>query len=513
MNDAVLCGIDVLTITVYLAFMIGVGVYFSRRNRSTETYFVGNRGFAGWALGLSMLGTIVSSATFLALPAAAYVLDWRQFAVNFALPFVAVLAVLVFVPLFRHGRLTTAFEYLGRRYGRVPRLYGTAIFIVMQLIRSAQVLFLMALPIHFLTGLPIPAVIVGTGVFVAAYTVIGGITTVIWTTVVQTVIMLVGGLICVAYVLIALPGGLEQILEVGGAESKFSLGSFDWNFTERTFWTVLLLGVVNWLAIYGGDQNMVQRYAAARSTREARKAIAVYTALALPVWALFFFVGTSLFVFYRTFPNEEVAALAADEVLPYFILNRIPTGLSGLIIAAIVAAAMSTLGACINAVSTVTVVDLLKPFLARNRSDRFYLVAALLAATAASALIISCAVFFSVIPKESMNDISLIVTSIFGGCLMGLFMLGFFTRRVDAFAANWALVAAALLNVYLGLGALGMIPESVRVPIHSYWVGVLVNIAFIVLAYGLSLLRRAPARNLEGLTVWSMKPENTEHHG
>ncbi len=504
---------DLLAILLYAGGMIAIALYFARRNTNTEEYFVGNRGFAGWALGLSMLGAIVSSATFLALPAAAYVLDWRQFAVNLALPFVAVLAVLVFVPLFRHGSLTTAFEYLGRRYGRLPRFYGTAVFIVMQLIRSAQVLFLMALPIHFLTGLSVPVVIIGTGVFVALYTVVGGITAVIWTTVVQTLVMLVGGVACVVYVLVCLPGGLGEILEVGVAENKFSLGSFDWDFTERTFWTVLILGVVNWLAIYGGDQNMVQRYAAARSTREARKAIVVYTALALPVWALFFFVGTSLFVFYRAFPDETVAALTADEVLPYFILNRVPAGISGLIVAAIVAAAMSTLGSCINAVSTVTVVDLLKPFLAPGRSDRFYLAAALLAATAASALIVACSLFFSVIPKESMNDISLIVTSVFGGCLMGLFMVGFFTRRVDGFAANVALVAAVLWNVYLGLSVLGMIPESVRVPIHSYWVAALVNAAFIVLAYGVSLLRRAPQRNLEGLTVWSMKAENTEHHG
>ena len=484
--------LDFIVMLVYLAATAGLAVWFSRRNKDTETYFVGNRGFAGWALGLSMLGTIVSSATFLALPAAAYVLDWRQLAVNLALPFVAVLAVLVFVPMFRHGRMTTAFEYLGLRYGRTPRLYGTASFIVMQVIRSAQVLFLMALPIQFMTGLPIRTVIVATGLFVAFYTVVGGITAVIWTTVVQTVVMLVGGLVCVAYVVSALPGGLAEVVEVGMAHQKFSFGSMEWDLTQRTFWTVALLGVVNWMAIYGGDQNMVQRYVSARSTGEAKKAVVVYTALALPIWTLFFFVGTSLFAFYHAFPDAKVAGLAADEVLPYFILNRIPDGLSGLIIAAIVAAAMSTLGACINAVSTVTVVDLLKPFLTRDRSDRFHLIAALVVAALASGFIIVVALFFTAIPKESMNDISLIVTSVFGGCLMGLFMLGFFTRRVDGFAANCALVAAVALNVYLGLGALGLLPVSARLPIHSYWVGALVNLCFMGVEYVVELLRRRP---------------------
>jgi SSS family solute:Na+ symporter len=494
-----------MVMLAYLAATAGMAVYFSNRNKNTETYFVGNRGFGGWALGISMLGTIVSSVTFLALPAAAYVLDWRQLAVNLPLPFVAVVAVLVFVPMFRHGRMTTAFEYLGLRYGRLSRLYGTVSFIVMQVIRSAQVLFLMALPIQFLTGLPIHTVIVATGVFVALYTVIGGITAVIWTTVAQTVVMLAGGVVCVAYVVTALPGGLGEVIDVGMAHQKFSLGSLDWDLTQRTFWTVALLGVVNWLAIYGGDQNMVQRYVSARSTREAKKAVVVYTVLALPIWALFFFVGTSLFAFYQAFPDAKAAGLAADEVLPYFILSRIPDGLSGLIIAAIVAAAMSTLGACINAVATVTVVDLLKPFLTRGRSDRFHLAAALAVAALASVLIIVCALFFMVIPKESMNDLSLIVTSVFGGCLMGLFLLGFFTRRVDGFAANCALVVTVALNLYLGLGVLGVLPEAARVPIHSYWVGALVNLCFMAVAYLIALLRRPRVTALEGLTVWTVE--------
>jgi SSS family solute:Na+ symporter len=505
MNAPQIRGLDLIAIVAYLGAMAAMAVYFARRNTNTEEYFVGNRGFAGWVIGLSMLGTIVSSATFLALPAAAYALDWRQLAVNLALPLVAVLAVLVFIPLFRHGRMTTAFEYLGLRYGTVPRLYGTASFIIMQLIRTAQVLFLVALPVQFLTGASLETVIVGAGVFVAFYTVVGGIDTVIWTDVLQTIVLLAGGFVCAGYVVLALPGGLSQILEIGAEQNKFSFGSFDWDLTRRTFWTVLLLGVVNWLAIYGGDQNIVQRYVSSRSTREARKATILYSALALPMWAFFFFVGTSLFAFYRVFPSEIVAGLEADQVLPYFILNRIPAGVAGLIVAAIIAAAMSTLDSSINAIATVSVVDLLKPFLARDRSDRYYLWAARLVATFAAAVMIAGALTFSRIPKESMNDISLIVTSVFGGCLMGLFMLGFFTRRVDSFAATCGVIVAVGFNVFLGLGALGVLPASWRLSVHSYWVGALVNGCFVVVAYGIALLRNRPRWNLDGLTVWTTK--------
>ena len=496
--------LDALAIFVYLLAMLSVGLYFSKKNKTTEEYFVGNRSFPGWVLGLSMLGTIISSATFLALPAAAYVLDWRQLAVNLVLPFVAILAVVLFIPFFRQGGLTTAFEYLGRRYGAVPRFYGTVSFIILQLIRMAQILFLVALPIQFLTGAPIAWVIVGSGIFIAFYTIAGGIEAVVWTDVVQALILMAGGVLCFVVIALDLPGGFGEIIEVGMANDKFSLGSFEWNLGERTFWTVFILGIINWLAIYSGDQNMVQRYAAAKSTREARKATLIYSSLALPLWIMFFFVGTSLFAYYQHYPDSAVAVMEADQVLPHFILTKVPAGIAGILIAAVLAAAMSSLDSGINAVSTVTVVDLMKPWLAKDRTDQYYLRAARIIATAASAIVIAGAVGFSQLEKESMNDVSLIVTSVFGGCLMGLFLLGFFTTRVGGAAASIAVGIAITFNSYLGLGLAGKLPEAITLPIHSYWTGALVNGVFLVCAYAIGCLR-PEKRDLEGLTVWTMK--------
>ncbi len=501
--DVAIRPLDVFAICAYLTGMVALGIFFSRRNDSTERYFVGNRAFSGWVIGLSMLGTIVSSATFLALPATAYILDWRQLNVNLVLPFVALLAIAVFIPFFRRGKLTSAFEYLGNRYGTLPRLYGTFSFIVLQLIRMAQILFLVSLPLQFLTGVSIEIVAIGAGVFIAFYTIAGGIEAVIWTDVIQAVILVFGGIVCFALIAFDLPGGLGQIIEIGKANDKFSLGSFDWNLHERTFWTVIILGIINWLMIYSGDQNMVQRYASARSTREARKATALYSAIALPMWIMFFFVGTSLFVYYNAFPDPTVAGLESDQVLPYFILTKVPAGIAGIVIAAVLAAAMSSLDSGINAISTVTVVDILKPHLAKDKDDRFYLRSARIVAAVVTLLVIGGAIFFSKIEKESMNDISLIVTSLFGGCLMGLFILGFFTRIVDGTSATIAMICAILLNLYIGLGLLNVIPESLKIEIHSYWVAALINGSFAVLAYGISLLRRAPPGNLDGLTIWT----------
>lgn len=505
--DVTIRPLDALVIVGYLLAMAALGVYFARRNDTTEEYFVGKRAFPGWVIGLSMLGTIISSQTFLALPAAAFAGNWSQLSVNLVLPFVAVLAVVLFIPFFRRSGLTSAFEYLGDRFGTTPRLYGTCSFIMLQLIRMAQILFLVSIPIHYLTGLPIAVVIVVAALFIAFYTIAGGIEAVVWTDVVQALILMGGGVVCVVWIALGLPGGFGQIFEIGVANEKFSLGSFEWNLHERTFWTVMILGVVNWLAIYSGDQNMVQRYAAARSLREARKATLIFSSIALPMWAMFFFVGTSLFAYYRVFADPSVAGMEADYVLPYFVLTDIPAGVAGIVIAAVMAAAMSSLDSGINSISTVIVVDLMKPFVARNRSDRYYLGAARVIAAVVTILVTFGALVFSGIEKESMNDASLIVTSVFGGCLMGLFMVGFFTRRVDGLSATVAMVLAIGFNIYLGLGLLGYLPPRFTLGVHSYWVGALVNVSFIVLAYLISLIRNAPPRDLEGLTVWTMPRE------
>ncbi|MEQ9221739.1 MAG: sodium/solute symporter [Cyclobacteriaceae bacterium] len=495
---------DVLTVVIYLAGLMAVGFYFSKKNKTTEDYFVGNRSFPGWVIGLSMLGTIVSSATFLALPAAAFVLDWRQLSVNIAVPFVAILAIVIFIPFFRRGNLTSAFEYLGNRYGMVPRMYGTMSFIILQLIRMAQILFLVSLVIQFLTGAPIVYVIIFTGTFIGIYTIIGGIEAVIWTDVVQAIILLVGGLLCFIWVSIDLPGGISQIFEMGSLHEKFSMGSMEFDLDERTFYTVAILGVINWLGIYAGDQNMVQRYASARSTREARKATAIYSAIAIPMWTLFFFIGTALFVYYQVFPDPVIQNMEADQVLPYFILSKIPPVVAGIIISAVIAAAMSTMDSGINAISTVGVVDLMRAWLDKDRLDGYYLKAAHIIAVVTTLLVIGGAIIFSQMDKESMNDVSLIVTSIFGGCLMGLFILGFFTTRIDGFAATWAMILAILFNIYLGLGLLGVFPESMIWSIHSYWIGAIVNGTFILVALVISLFRKNH-QDLEGLTVWTRK--------
>ena len=352
---------DLCAILLYLAAMAGIGFYFGKKNKSTEEYFLGNRAFPGWAVGLSMLGTSISSVTFLALPAAAYVLDYRQAVNSFAMPFAALLAVWLFIPFFRRGRATSAFEYLEARYGPFFRAYAAFCFVITQFIRLATVLYLVALPVAGMTGGSLTTVIVVCGFFIALYTVIGGIEAVIWTDVIQTVILLLGGVLCMGLMLYELPEGLSDVLRIGLADDKFSFGPVTWGLNDRTFTVLLLLGVVSYTTDYSSNQNVVQRYIAAKSLREARKAVVLSAAMSIPTWMCFFFLGSCLYAFYKLVPDAAVANLAADEVLPHFILTRTPPFLGGVIIAACLAAAMSSLDSSINSISTVCSVDFVKP--------------------------------------------------------------------------------------------------------------------------------------------------------
>ncbi len=505
--------LDIAVIILYLLGMAGLGMWFSRRNTTTEEYFLGGRSFPGWVIGLSMLGTSISSVTFLAFPAAAYTLDWRQLVSNLTLPFVAVLAIVVFIPFFRRGKTTSAFEYLGDRFGPGARLYGTLSFILLQLIRLGKVLFLVSIPVSLLTGVDIRLVIVFVGIFISIYTIAGGIGAVIWTDVVQTIVLWLGGIVCFVVIVLKLPGGVSQIFEVGAQQHKFDVGSMDFNLSERTFWTVALLGIVSWLTMYSSDQNVVQRYLAAKSLKDARRATTIYSVIAVPTWAFFFLLGTCVFVFYQVNPSSAVDGLEADAVFPYFILTEMPVGITGLVIAGVLAAAMSSLDSSINAISTLVTVDLMKPYLARGRDDRFYLRWARIVAVLASVVMVLGAVFFSSIEKESMTDLSWIVASVFGGCLLGLFMVGFFTTRIDNRSAMIALLVAIVLNVWLGANAAGWLPDRMTIGVHAYWTGILVNLGFVIIAAAVAVFRGRNRKDLSGLTVWTMKPKPDAERG
>ena len=494
---------DLLAIILFFIAMTAMGIYFARKNTSTEEYFLGNRAFPSWAIGLSMLGTSISSVTFLAFPAAAFALDYRQVVQNLTLPVAAVLAVIFFIPFFRQCASASAFEYLEQRYGLAIRTYAAFSFVILNLVRLATVLYLISIPLAEMFGIPILWIILICGVVVGAYTVLGGIEAVIWTDVVQTIILLGGGVLCLGLIVCELPGGLPQIIEVGRECGKFSLGPMSWTLNERTFPVMILLGLVSFTTEYSSNQNVVQRYIAAKSLAAARRATWLCTVMSIPTWLLFFFIGTCLFVFYRVFPAEAIQSCAPEEVLPYFILTNSPPFVGGIIIAACIAAAMSSLDSAINAIATVCTIDFVKR-LGKERSDREHLRIAKLISCGAGAVMIGGAILINHVPKESMVDLGIILGSLFGGGILSIFLLGFFTTRVGNRAIITGTCVALAFNIYLMFNTFQWLPASLALPVHSYWTTILVNALLFAAAYLLSWFM-PNRRDLAGLTVWTRR--------
>lgn len=522
MPQAALSVPDMVVLFAYLFGMALMGLWFSRRNTNTEQYFVGGRSFPGWAIGLSMVGTSISSVTFLAFPGDAYKTGWLRFLPNLMLPVAILIGAYVFLPFFRRGNLTTAYEYLEERFGPSVRVYAALAFIVAQLCRVSIILYLVSLVVHEMTGLdPTLCVLIG-GVFVGFYTIVGGIDAVVWTDVLQTLVLVGGGLVCMGYIVSHLPGGLGQVFEVAAGHHKFALAevtdgvaaaqTWSLSLSEKTTTMMLILGLMWYLTEYCSSQNVVQRYVAAKSMKEARKAMFICAGASVPIWAFFMFLGTALFVYYRVFPDERAMEMLtgvrkAEQVLPYFIMNTLPPGLAGLVIAAALAAAMSSLDSSINAISTVGVVDIYKRHLIKGKTDRHYLKVAWAIATAAAVSMIGGAIWLASIQTKTLQDTATIITSLVAAGLLGVYFVGFFTRRGDA-RAVWLGIGCTLVFTLWTVVAQywpGLLPRSLAVPFDLYYTGLIGNVVMFAIGYLAGVLLPGKPRDLARLTVWDQR--------
>lgn len=498
--------LDLFTLIAYLSIIMGIGLYFSKKNTSTEEYFVGGRSFSGWVIGLSLVGTSISSITFLAYPGDAYKTAWLRFLPNLMLPVAIFIAAYFFLPFFRRGNTITAYEYLGERFGPSIRVYAAITFIVGQLVRISLILYLLSLLILELTGLSAEMSIILGGVFVALYTIVGGIDAVIWTDVLQTIVLLLGGLLCLAVIIISLPGGLEQIITMASEHGKLAFAELregqlipiDWSFSlqDKTGSMLLLLGLTAWLTEYSANQNTVQRFCASKSDAEARKAMFVCAFTSLPIWAFYMFLGTSLYVFFQVFPTETATEILngqqkAEQILPYFINHYLPPGIAGIVIAAALAAAMSSLDSSINAISTVSIVDIYKRFLITDKEDKHYLRIAQLIAVIVSIIMILGAMLLINAETKTLQDTATILVSIISGGVLGIYLLGFFTKRGDARAVWSGLLLTGLFTIWTVLAKKEVLPDSMIVPFDLYYTAIIGNLLMFIIGFFSAVLFRA----------------------
>ena len=330
---------DLLVMVLFFAVFVGIGVYFARKTESAEEYFLAGRNLPGWLVGCSVMATIVSAMTFLALPGFSYTDDWRYLPPNVGYILALIPALVLFMPLFRRTGVVSAYEYLERRFGTWARLYAAAIFVLWLVCRMSIILYAVSLPIQTMFHIDLPWIIVVFGLVATIYTVAGGLEAVIWTDLLQTCAMFVGAIICLPIVVFKLPGGFSQILSEAYADGKMSMGSVAFTLDEKTMWVMVTLSLFSWLQWGCQDQTMVQRYCAPKNIKEARKALSLGVVLTIPVWTYFTFIGTALYVFYKVHPdpNLEEMVRKPEQILPYFVLQNVPTGLAGLVICGFVA--------------------------------------------------------------------------------------------------------------------------------------------------------------------------------
>lgn len=510
---------DWIVLVVYFGLTLVLGTYFSRKNTSTEEYFLGGRSFPGWALGLSLLGTSMSSVTFIAYPADAFKTTLVRLTLVLGFPLASIFSAYVLLPFFRRGTVTSPYEYLARRYGRSVSSYAAIIFFLSQIIRISSILYLVSLIIQSVTGLPFIICMVVSGGITALYTVGGGFDAVIWTDVFQTITLIIGAFIMVGVVVHNTPEGLGKLIDVAWMNGKLSLmkdlnmatGTIEplargFSLQNKTFVMLLILGLVQFL---GGqfDQTSIQRWCSAKSPKEARKAIAVVALSSVPVWASFMFVGTLLWAYFHLHPDPVVSEMLsgvrkAEEIVPYFVTRYMPTGWAGLVIAGAMAAAMSSLSSSINAAGMVWVRDIYTPLFAKSKSDKHYLIVGFIASGVVSVLMMLGAWLFYVSEVKTLNDLAIILGSVCAGGMLAVFLFGVFSRRGDVRAIWIALVTNAVVVTWMILGNRGVLPDRFVLPVNIYYSAMIGNLLTLIVAWLASFVFKPGNRDLTNLTVW-----------
>lgn len=462
----------VIDIAIFIVYLIGIvlfGSSFYKKNKTASAFTLGNNTLPTWVITLSILATFVSSISYLALPGQAYLSNWNAFAFSLSLPLASIIAVKFFVPLYRSVNSPSAYTYLERRFGPWAKTYASVMYLLTQLMRAGTILFLMALPLNVLLGWNITTIIVITGVCVMIYSLLGGIQAVVWTDAIQAIILITGALVCIGVLLFSMPEGPGQLFKFAIENQKFSLGSFSAGLTSSTFWVVLIYGLFINLQNFGIDQNYIQRYMSSRSEKEAQKSALFGGLLYVPVSALFLFIGTALFSFYKVNHGLLPADVDGDKVFPWFIVNQLPVGLTGLLIASIFAAGMSTVSTSLNSSATVILTDFFKFPPEHPETERKSMLVLYLSSFIFSVLAIFIAV--AMINVQSALDAWWKLASIFSGGMLGLFLLGYLAPKVKNTAAVIGVVTGVLVIGWMSLSPIIFTKGEMlkyASPFHSY---------------------------------------------
>ncbi len=469
-----------LILFLYLLISLAIGIYFSRKQKSTEDFFVGGGRVPWWASGLSVFGTLLSAITFMAIPAKSFISDWSYFFLNIAAIVITPVIALIFIPYFNKLKVSTAYEFLETRFNYLARAIGSLSFILFQLGRIGIVLLLPSLAISIVTGISVETSILIMGVICIAYTTFGGIEAVIWTDVLQVFVLLGGSIIALAWILLHTEMPMADMVDYAREMHKFNVLNLEFNLSDTSFWVVFVGGLASAMVTQGTDQTIVQRYLTSKNVKDAQKTLYTNAVLTLPATFIFFGIGTLLFIFYTEMPDRLSPVISNnDSIFPWYIVHELPVGVSGLLIAGIFSAAMSSISSSLNSVSTAFSNDFYKR-LKPSVQDISLLRAARIVTIITGVSGILLALWMANSNIKSLWDEFYRFLGLFTGGLGGMFLLGLITKKANSKGTLIGLVLSAILIWYI----------STYTSIHILLYALLGVISCFIFGYFFSILFR-----------------------
>lgn len=481
--------IDYIIFVVYVLGTAFIGAAFGKNQKSTKDYFLGGRSIPWWAIGLSVMATQASAITFIGAPGWGYDGGLTRIITFINVPLAMAFLIATIVPFFYKTEVYTAYEYLERRFDVKTRTLTAGLFLIARGLATGVVLYAPALVLSVITGVDVNIMIILMAVIAVSYTVLGGISAVIWTDVIQMVVLWIGAGLSVFIIFQDVPGGWGEVMSTASQTGMLESIDFSTDLSvEYSIWAGVIGGFFLHAAYFGTDQSQIQRVLTSKSIRESKLSLVLSGVLLIPQMLLFLLIGVLLYIFYQYAGDPNINNL--NELFPRFVVNELPVGISGLIIAGVFAAAMSSLDSALNSLSAVSVRDFYSKFMKKNQSEEHYLKASRYA-TVFWGIYATIFAFFAgnlgpVI--EAVNQIG----SYFYGALLGVFILAIFTKRVNGTGA-FAGVIAGMLAVW-AVNAFAEISW-----LYNNLVGAVIAVAA---GYAVSLLSKAPPKEkLEGLTI------------
>ena len=421
--------LDALIVLAYLLSISILGILSGGKQSSTHDYFLGGKNIPWWAVCFAIVATETSTLTFISIPGVAYSSNLNFLQLTFGYILGRIFIALVFLPAYSKGNITTAYSFLRDRFGEKTRNAASAVFMITRLLADGVRLYATAIPIKLITGVDYPTAIIITAFVTLLYTYLGGVLSVIWTDVVQMFIYLGGAVAAIVVLMSQLPAGLTHSLSTDQLQAKFQVVRWGFDLDLRSFFSTpytfiasVLGGAFLSTASNGTDQLIVQRLLTTRSLKDGQRAIVASGVIVAIQFAMFLFIGILLFAFYHG------EAMDPNEVFVHYIIHHIPSGISGLIIAGLLAAAMSTLSGSMSALASVTMFDFYKPYFQKETTGQSEVVVSRFFTFLWCVFIAGSALLF-INTTRTVVELALEIASFTYGGLLGTFLLGTLFKR------------------------------------------------------------------------------------